>query len=136
MIPENTDTPETDIEQVLPQDLGNIVSADFARKLEREGDEARILEAMYQKVVAACLRCDPIPACQRKDDQLEPPWEVIDRIRCERDEARKQRDRLAEALDKYREALCDGPENCSYKTYEAVDEFAEAALQSLNQPKK
>jgi hypothetical protein len=44
------------------------------------------LEAMYQKVVAACLRCDPIPACQREDDQLEPPWEVIDRIRCERDQ--------------------------------------------------
>jgi hypothetical protein len=47
------------------------------------------LEAMYQKVVAACLRCDPIPACQREDDQLEPPWEVIDRIRCERDQLRQ-----------------------------------------------
>jgi hypothetical protein len=45
----------------------------------------------------------------------------------------EQRDMLVEALDKYREALCDGPENCSYKTYEAVDEFAEAALQSLKQ---
>ena len=44
------------------------------------------LEEMYQKVVAACLRCDPLPACQREDDQLETPWEVIDRIRCERDQ--------------------------------------------------
>ena len=66
--------------------------------LARERDEARGLEAMYQKVVAACLRCEPIPACQREDGQLEPPWEVIDRIRCERDEARGQRDRLAKAL--------------------------------------
>jgi hypothetical protein len=56
----------------------------------------------------------------------------------ERDEAREtltsvteQRDRLAEALKEYREALSDGPENCSYKMYEAVDEFAEQALQSL-----
>jgi hypothetical protein len=55
---------------------------------------------MYQKVVAACLRCDPIPACQREDDQLEPPWEVIDRILRERDEARGQRDRLAELHNK------------------------------------
>ena len=43
----------------------------------------------------------------------------------------EQRDRLAEALKEYREALSDGPENCSYKMYEAVDEFAEKALQSL-----
>jgi len=46
----------------------------------------------------------------------------------------EQRDRLAEALKEYREALHDGPENCSYKMYEAVDEFAREALQSLNQP--
>jgi hypothetical protein len=68
--------------------------------LIQQRDEARGLEAMYQKVVAACLRCDPIPACQREDGQLEPPWEVIDRIRCERDEARGQRDRLAELHNK------------------------------------
>jgi hypothetical protein len=42
-----------------------------------------------------------------------------------------QRDSLAEALKEYREALSNGPENCSYKMYEAVDEFAEQALQSL-----
>ena len=57
----------------------------YVQELERELDEALSLEAMYQKVVAACFRCDPIPACQREDGQLEPPWEVIDRIRCERD---------------------------------------------------
>ena len=51
------------------------------------------LEVMYLKVVSACLHCDPIPACKRQDGQLEPPWEVIDRVLCERNEAR----RIAEA---------------------------------------
>jgi len=36
------------------------------------------------------LECDPIPACKREDDHLEPPWEVIARIR-------DQRDKLADA---------------------------------------
>ena len=54
------------------------------------------IEGMYHEVIAAVLECDPIPACQREDDQLEPPWEVITRIR-------EQRDRLAEAL---RKAVC------------------------------
>jgi hypothetical protein len=112
-------TPETDEESYDDPTPGYpVVRADFARKLERERDEAlhqmekyaaeaklaiaahesafcerdeaRELEAMYQKVVAACLRCDPIPACQREDDQLEPPWEVIDRIRCELNDARAE----------------------------------------------
>ena len=43
----------------------------------------------------------------------------------------EQRDRLAEALKEYREALSNGPENCSYKMYEAVDEFAEKALAAV-----
>jgi hypothetical protein len=32
--------------------------------------------------------CDPIPACRRKDDQSELPWEVIERILDERNTAR------------------------------------------------
>lgn len=71
-------------------------------------DELRGLEAMYQKVVAACLRCDPIPACQREDDQLEPPLEVIDRIRCERDEAREGINSIRMTLSKNGEAVGNG----------------------------
>jgi len=41
---------------------------------------------MYEKIVAACLRCDPISACDHDEDCLEPPWEVIDRILKERNE--------------------------------------------------
>ena len=39
------------------------------------------LEADYQKIVTEVLKCDPIPAKDRPDDQLEPPWEVIARMR-------------------------------------------------------
>lgn len=46
------------------------------------------LNSMYQKVVSASLLCDPIPAHKREDDALEPPWEVIIRVRRERDIAR------------------------------------------------
>ena len=52
------------------------------------------IEGMYHKVIAAVLECDPIPACQREDDQLEPPWEVITRIR-------EQRDRLADLVRQF-----------------------------------
>ena len=66
------------------------------------------LESMYQRVVAACLHCDPIPACQREDDQLEPPWEVIGRILDERNTARvvaadaiRELDRILDTGDTY-----------------------------------
>lgn len=77
--------------------------------------EEETLESMYAKVVAVALECDPIPAKDRTDDELEPPWEVFARVKRERDiwiaEAERwrknadlyhtvlgQRDRLAEAL--------------------------------------
>ena len=61
------------------------------------------LEAMYDKVIAACLRCDPVPACKREDDQLEPPWEVIDRILRERNEAREYADLMRDMIDTFAE---------------------------------
>lgn len=85
-------------------------------------DELRGLEAMYQKVVAACLRCDPIPACQREDDQLEPPWEVIDRIRCERDEAREDAARW--------ESSSDAMERAGAEQARRADENREWALKA------
>jgi len=64
------------------------------RELAEETTHRETLEGMYHKVVSACLRCDPIPACEREDDELEPPWEVIDRVK-------SQRDRLAEAVESF-----------------------------------
>jgi hypothetical protein len=91
------------------------------------------LESMYVKVVSVALDCDPIPAKDRADGKLEPPWEVFARVKRERDrmaeeineingeyglwwaqkriaiderdEVREQRDRLAEAIRKHRDEL-------------------------------
>jgi len=87
-------------------------AADVIEQLQRERDEAREQgNDMREKWLAKNQCCEYLGA--------------------ELHEAINQRDRLAEALKEYREALSDGPENCSYKMYEAVDEFAEKALQSL-----
>ena len=72
------------------ENLPKMIS-DLATELAEETAHHETLEGMYHKVVSACLRCDPIPAGKREDDELEPPWEVIDRVK-------SQRDRLAEAL--------------------------------------
>jgi hypothetical protein len=47
--------------------------------------EARIKivesKSNYQRIIKEVLECDPIPASKRLDDKLEPPWEVVKRIR-------------------------------------------------------
>ena len=58
------------------------------RKLKLELDA---VESKYAKVVSVALDCNPAPAKDRADDELEPPWEVLARVKSERD-------RLAEAL--------------------------------------
>jgi hypothetical protein len=73
----------------------------YARDLKAENDALRErlavvtkdrdgLSVWYQKVVMVALDSDPIPAAERDDDTLEPPWEVFARIRRERDEARER----------------------------------------------
>ncbi len=54
------------------------------------------LESMYAKVVSVALECDPIPAKDRADDKLEPPWEVFARVK-------RERDKLVSALWSIRE---------------------------------
>jgi hypothetical protein len=82
------------------------------------------IDSMYQKIIKEVLECDPIPACKREDDHLEPPWEVIARIR-------EQRDRLAAVLQRIRDgyggqvASPNCCEDCDYLL--PIDE----ALQSL-----
>jgi hypothetical protein len=105
-------------------------------------EQLDLIEGMYQKVIAAVLDCDPIPACKRENDQLEPPWEVITRIREQRDrlqlvvdegcrasslcrEYREQRDKLAEALKMiatfdYDDLQCDNGHGARYVATEAL----------------
>ena len=48
------------------------------------------IDADYQKIVSEILECNPIPASLRIDDRLEPPWEVVRRIRLSLAEKDKQ----------------------------------------------
>ena len=91
-----------DIEQVLHQNSIETTVVRFREKLRKKDRkieelvaavhrredawdkaEARIksLEEDYQRIIKEIPECDPIPASQRSDDQLEPPWEVFARIR-------------------------------------------------------
>jgi hypothetical protein len=115
-----SDTPRTDAIVFPPVDDSSaqipnwhrIVSYEHAKELERELTAARAEIARW-------------------NSSFDGHVYVKNEEYAELCENKRQRDRLAEALKEYREALSDGPENCSYKMYEAVDEFAEQALQSL-----
>jgi hypothetical protein len=152
----DTPTPETDKHEFPcmtwpSRDHPMVVRVEFARKLERERDEAREQgNDMREKWLAKGQCCEYLgaelhEAINQRDrlaeeikmlkTNLEVSFRQTEQAVQDRAEEHKtitaQRDRLAEALKEYREALSDGPENCSYKMYEAVDEFAEQALQSL-----
>lgn len=75
-----------------------------ARTAELE-QEARKMHAMYLNVVRVALDCDPIPACNRPDNQMEPPWEVFSRVKRERDAERaehaKTREEMKEEMVKF-----------------------------------
>lgn len=113
---------------------------DRAASVDKLIEQLDNIDSMYHKVIKEVLKCDPIPACKREDDQLEPPWEVIARIR-------EQRDRLAEALENCREDSIEllgerdwwQLENrCRYQErYQTTRDNvtrADAALQSLIKP--
>jgi len=51
------------------------------KRQEEMGKEQEKKEEDYQKLIREILLCDPIPAKDRPDDRLEPPWEVVARIR-------------------------------------------------------
>lgn len=68
-----------------PDEYGG--GTDASDAVKALGERAEKAEADYQRVIAEVLLCDPISACEREDDALEPPWEVIARVRKERDKA-------------------------------------------------
>jgi hypothetical protein len=76
------------------------------------------LESMYAKVVSVALDCDPIPAKDRADGKIEPPWEVFARVKSERD-------RLAEALYELRDTewlnMTGRANNIVRSAHEALD---------------
>lgn len=54
---------------------------DLNMKIAELGIALEKIQGDYQKIIKEVLLCDPISACNRPDDQLEPPWEVVARIR-------------------------------------------------------
>jgi hypothetical protein len=60
-----------------------------AKELDALRAERDALEADYRRIIIEVLACDPLPASQQPDDQLEPPWNVIARLRAERDALRE-----------------------------------------------
>jgi len=96
---------------------------DLERELTAMTEQRDSIDLMYHKIIKEVLECDPIPACKREEDQLEPPWEVIARIR-------EQRDALADALSFVLSCGYDGPlpEYARDKAQEAL-----AAVKGENQ---
>jgi hypothetical protein len=109
---------------MLPKDVEVLREANLglATELATVTAQRDEIDSMYHKIIKEVLECDPIPACKREDDHLEPPWEVVARIR-------EQRDRLVEALQKLRN-------NESMSLGGAAYEIVEQTLQSLTQNAK
>jgi len=63
--------------------IPNLALKDKIKVLEKEN-------ADYYRIVGEVLKCNPIPACKRSDNTLEPPWEVIARIRKENARLREE----------------------------------------------
>jgi hypothetical protein len=97
-------TPETDAETWKAGDLriGSKVCADFARKLERERDKARIELEKY--------------TTDSEDDALYN----VRRLRKELTAMTAQRDRLAEAIRKHKDTFPFAPDFCDVELYEAL----------------
>ena len=117
-----TDTPETDH---IEKNLGNAahpILSSFCRRLERERDEGRGQLALTEKNLEISMQQTKQAVQDRADEHV-----VLIR---QRDEARGQRDRLAEALRMittfdYTDLQCDNGHGAR--------SVATEALQSLNQ---
>jgi hypothetical protein len=79
----STPTPRTNDIAGCLIDSEEVVPADFARTLEIELARIRAQEGDYIKIIAEVLKCEPRPACEQPDNQLEAPWEVVARLRAE-----------------------------------------------------
>jgi len=114
----NTDTPQTDAETWRAGDLsiGSKVCADFARKLERERDEAR---EQRDRLAEAC-------------DQYSE-----DEILCKLQEITEQRDRLATILQNIRSGFGGQipDQNCDCGDCEFLIKI-DNALQYITKPKE
>lgn len=143
----NTPTPRTDEAAWIEAD---VVEASFARQLETELAEVtrqrdKYFEYWESFAADRIKKHKELIKTTRQRDELKEQNRLFrnetlicadcDAVRkIEYDEAIRQRDELAEALIAYREALHDGPDNCTYRRYEEVDELAKQALENHVRP--
>jgi hypothetical protein len=104
-------TPEIINDFIKGQQTRIHLAQNLEEELDRVTEQLVSIDSMYHKIIKEVLECDPIPACQREDDQLEPPWEVIARIR-------EQRDRLAEALREMQYCHTDKAERMANEAFQ------------------
>lgn len=101
------------------------------RRMMIQAEEQRdSIDSMYHKIIKEVLKCDPISACKREEDQLEQPWEVIARIREQRDDLlRYNKAFRKEAL------ICADCDSISKEEYDQAiehrDRMAEAMEEAL-----
>jgi len=75
-------------------DLLRAENEHLKKKLESQCDITHGLDTLYQRIITEVLECAPISASEREDGTLEPPWEVVARVREDRDKLRAENERL------------------------------------------
>ena len=83
------------------------------------------LERDYQRIIAEIIP-EARPASERTDDQLEPPWEVVARLRAENARVKQLFDKLTKVAE-WLDRLADGAER-SAKTSERFPSLHDANL--------
>lgn len=75
------------------------------KQLKTEVERLEKENADYHKIISEILKCDPVPACKREDNKLEPPWEVISRIRKENAALREELKLSHDVVEAAKEAI-------------------------------
>ena len=89
--------------------------------LSKKEKKIEKLEGDYQRIIKEILECDPIPASKRADDRLEPPWEVVKRIR----ERVKE---LRSGIEKHKKAIYGNDTKCTVRWRICPDQLEELEI--------
>lgn len=119
--------------------MGRVISDEVLRLIEErdklhEGEKwaagifCQILAAAISGMADAAVIANDVMGPLHALECVKTLAELSKKNRAALTEKDAQNVALREALKEYEEALCDGPENCTYLRYESVSEKAKAAL--------
>ena len=150
---ENTesDTPETDKAfKYWPSENAELVDANFARKLERERDEAREQVKNLEDQRDLCMKT--ICRLEKELDAIravfghganDADWkpgttlaEAVEKVMRERDEEKKESKKWEKLYDDVYDALCSQQDRDSYGELETLSECAERIIRERNEARK